>query len=488
MMDLSKLGFFNKQPGNSLLGLSFDGTRLEGVHVRRTNGSVEIKNTFAVSLTLDPLTAETELVGREIRKQLDSLGIRERWCTVCLPLNWVLTLNVKLPEIPEEDVESFLQIEAERGFPYGPEALVLSRSRYRTSNGESHATLVAVPREHVVRLEAVLQAAQLRPASFSLGITALQPPKSESSDGVLALLPAENSVRMQISFGGGVAVLRTIEGAFEQVGVERELQVEQIARETRITLGQLPAEVRDAVRRLRIFGRSDAADELAQQLRPRLEPMGIKVEQVRDHASQEFGIKIPSGTTVSPALSVAVRRLAGGAGLEFLPPKVSAWKQFSERYSSGKLVYAGGAAGAVAVIILLAFLVQQIVLWHWKSKWSTIEPKVTELNKMQSEIQLYRPWFDPSVRTLTILKRLTEAFPQDGGLFAKSVEIRESTKAGQPPVVTCSGTAKNRDLLIAAMDHLRGSQGVGSVHLQNTRGDAPLEFTFDFQWIGRGIQ
>src|SRR6266568_2557477 len=157
MIDLKQLDkMFQRQPGSSLLGLAFDGSRLEGALVRRTNGSVEIKKTFAASLSLDPLTAEIELAGREIRNQLDAEQIRERWCAVCLPLNWALTLTVKLPEIPEEDVADFLQLEAERGLPYSPDELMLAHSRFIGANGEKFATLVGIPREHVTRLEAVL--------------------------------------------------------------------------------------------------------------------------------------------------------------------------------------------------------------------------------------------------------------------------------------------------------------------------------------------
>src|ERR1041385_1667854 len=193
MIDLKQLDkMFQRQPGSSLLGLSFDGSRLDGVHVRRTNGAVEIKKDFAATLSLDPLTAEVELAGREIRNQLDAHHIRERWCAVCLPLNWALTLTVKLPEIPEEDVADFLQIEAERGFAYGPEDLMVAHSRFATAKGEKFATLVGIPREHVTRLDAVLQAAQLRPVTFSLGITALQRADNESAGRGVAL-PAGGS-------------------------------------------------------------------------------------------------------------------------------------------------------------------------------------------------------------------------------------------------------------------------------------------------------
>lgn len=479
MMDLKQMDkLFHRRPGNSLLGLAFDGSRLDGVWVRRTNGSVEIKKAFSASLSLDPLTAEVELAGREIRKQLDAEQVRERWCAVCLPLNWALTQTVKLPDIPEEDVADFLQVEAERGFPYGPDELMLAHSRFTAGEGGRFATLVGVPREHVTRLEAVLQTAQLRPVTFTLGLTALQP--ADGADGTLALLPGESTVGMQISGGGGVATLRALDGAYEQVGAERELQAEHITRELRITLGQLPHEVRDGVKRIRVFGRSEAATQLAEELRGAARDWGLKIELTRDHATEECGIKVPAGLVVSAALSVAVRRLAGRPGLEFLPPKITAWERFNRRYSAGKLVYAGAGAGALVLLVALAFLAQQIVLWRWQARWSGMEPKVVELTKIRDQIRRYRPWHDESARTLSILKRLTEAFPQDGAVSAKTVELRP------PARVSCSGTARNRDALITMLDQLRKTHEISDVHIEMTRGNTPLEFTFNFQWKGPG--
>ena len=104
---------------------------------------------------------------------------------------------MKLPELPEADLESYLEIEAERNFPYAPNALLLARSNFHTPNGDAYATLIAVPRNHVTRLETALRAAQLRPMSFSLGVSALQPPDAESSDGIIALVPGENTISLQ---------------------------------------------------------------------------------------------------------------------------------------------------------------------------------------------------------------------------------------------------------------------------------------------------
>src|ERR1043166_9902733 len=92
---------------SSLLGLTLDGSRLDGVVLRKTNGSLEVQKTFSVSLSLDLLTAEAELVGREIRNHLDAAGVRERYCVVGLPLKWALSTHVEGAPMGEADFLGF---------------------------------------------------------------------------------------------------------------------------------------------------------------------------------------------------------------------------------------------------------------------------------------------------------------------------------------------------------------------------------------------
>jgi hypothetical protein len=477
---LPGLDRFSRQKGASLLGLALDGNRLEGVVVRRTNGSVAIAKSFACSLSLDPLKDDPALVGREIRKQLDAAGIRDRRCAVGLPLNWAMTLTTALPDLPENDLASYLDITAERGFPLSPGALLLAHSRFQVASDNPAATLVAVPREHVAHLESALRAAQLRPISFSLGIAALQPPEAGSSEGVLALFSGETSIALQVTAGGGVAVLRIIEDAFELEGAGHRLQVDHLIRELRITLGQLPASIRQSIRRLRVFGQTQAAAGLITQLAPRLAELGLRAEGVSQYAPGTFQFQLPSDHAVSPALSLALRHLSGEKPLlEFLPPKISPWRQFQTRYPAGRLAYAGAAAGAVLLLTLVAFLVQQGQLMRWQSQWTAMEPDVAQLESMQRDIQAYRPWFDESFRCLSILQRLTESFPEQGSVTAKTVEIR-------PTSVVCTGTAQDSPALLQTLDRLRGSSGIDSIQVEQMRGTSPLQFTFNFQWTDGG--
>ena len=349
-----------RQRLTSLLGLALDGNRLEGVVLRRANnGSLEVQQSFSVSLSLDPLTAASELVGREIRNHLDAAEIRERYCVLGLPLKWALTTQAELPDLPEADVASFLQIEAERGFHSDVTTLLVASSRCRLPSGKQLAMQVGIPRTQLTLLEQALRAAKLVPVSFSLGLVALQPPENESSKGVLALAIGETHVGLQITSGGGVATLRTLEGALEMENGKRVLHADIVARETRITLGQLPAELRESIRRVRIFGPRDLGQQLADEMELRFEPIGLKVEVVTRNDANTYGLHLPADAPVSPGLSLAAARLAGRkTPFEFLPPRVTVWKQVATRYSSGRMRTVGAAAGFAVFVVACLFLLR----------------------------------------------------------------------------------------------------------------------------------
>ena len=209
----------------------------------------------------------------------------------------------------------------------------------------------------------------------------------------------------------------------------------------------------------------------------RLEPMGLKLELVTRYAAGEFGLQLPAEAAVSPALSLAAERLAGrGTPFEFLPPKVTAWQQVSARYASGPLRTAGAAAVGLAVLVGGLFLFQQWQLARWRAQWTAMAPKVTDLQGLTQKIHQFRPWFDESVRGLAILRQLTLAFPEEGVVSAKSVEIRDLN------TVTCSGVARDNQALLKTLEKLRASEGVTELKVLQIRGKAPMQFTFDYHW------
>jgi hypothetical protein len=74
---------------------------------------------------------------------------------------------------------------------------------------------------------------------------------------------------------------------------------------------------------------------------------------------------------------------------------------------------------------------------------------------------------------------VTEAFPVDGVVTAKTLEIRE------PATVTCSGVARDNQAFLRMLDQLRAAKDVDGLRVENVKGKTPLQFTLNFHW-GQG--
>jgi hypothetical protein len=231
------------------------------------------------------------------------------------------------------------------------------------------------------------------------------------------------------------------------------------------------------VKRIGIFGPRDLAQQLADELTLRFEAMGLTIEVVSAYAPNEFGVQLPVEASISPAFSLAARRLVEQAPtFEFLPPKPTILQQISTKYSSGRLRTVGSVVAGVVVIVVGLFLFQQWQLMRLRSQWSGMSAKVTELEKFQEQIRQYRPWFDDSFRSLSILRQLTKTFPEDGVIWAKTVEIRDGN------VVTCTGSARDNAAWLRTFSQLRTADGVTDLKLVSSRGNLPMQFSFEFHW------
>ena len=274
-----------------------------------------------------------------------------------------------------------------------------------------------------------------------------------------------------------VAALRGLEGAIENESGHPVLHPGLVSREARITLGQLPAEVHQSIKRIRIFGPRELAQQLADEMELRFEPAGLKVEVVSAYAPGEFGVELPPAVSLSAAFSLAALPLTGQApAFEFLPPKPTLLQQLAAKYSSGRLQTIGAAAAVILLLVGSLFLVQQIQLHLLRSQWKAMQTKVNDLNGIQQLIQTYRPWFDDSYQDLSILRALTLAFPENGDLTAKTIDVRDGN------VGSCNGTARDNTVLLNTQDQLRQTDGVSELKVQEIRGKTPEQFTMEFHW------
>jgi len=149
----------------------------------------------------------------------------------------------------------------------------------------------------------------------------------------------------------------------------------------------------------------------------------------------------------------------------------------ANRYSSGRLRTSLAAAGAVGLLVGGLFFYQQCQLWSLEAQAAKDQATVKVLKELEAKIRQYGPWSDESVRGLSILRGLTQAFPEDGTVTAKTVEIRDLKS------IACTGTARSSQALLQTIQRLRSLPQVREVNQGPTRGQAPaLQFSFNFAW------
>lgn len=453
----------------SVLGLSVVDGQLRLAHVARAKHAIAVLRATNAKLSLDLLHPEVELVGREIKNHLEAAGIRERHCVVALPPSWVMTQQTKVPELSPEDLASLLQIEAEKGFPVDPDELQIARSAQKSPES-GYVTQLAVRRDQLARLGAVLKSAGLKPVSFTLGLSALPGAIPPAGGGCITLLLEPKGATLFISAGGGIAAFRTLEASIESEAGETVVNGSALSRELRITFEQVPPDLRREVQKLALRGDEKMVRHLAASLADWAHDAGLTIDT--------------GGSSARPVREEIVEQVAthhlqaGGAALEFLPPRPSRWSVMMARYSSKRLATAGFAAAAIALVILGAFGWQEYRRWSLRTEWQAMAAQVTELEAVQQNIREFRPWYDASFRNLTILKRVVECFPDNGSVTAKSFEIH-----GQGNV-SVSGTARDNASLLRTLDQLRQAREIQAVKIEQIRGKTPAQFTFTFRWIG----
>jgi hypothetical protein len=447
-----------KQRSQSVLGLCLTEDRLHAVVVHRRKDAPVAGPSASTALTLPMEGLDPERVGETLREFLKSAGLRERTCVVALPAGWVMSQTVLLPAgITPADRDSFLEIEAEKGFPCDLGELQMARSVFGAGAAE-HVTQLAVRRVRLAQLGAVLAAADLSPVSITVGVLSPVGQVAPVRTGRITVTTETTGAVVTITAGGGLVAFRSLVAG----------PADALARELRITVEQIPSELRAELKELALLGDESLV-------------AALKGAMAGWAKNMDFTLLPPAAKDVAVAdqlaLAIATRWLeTGSSALEFLPPRPSRWSVWLSRYSSKRV--------GVGVLVAAACLVLLIGLFGWqeyrraslRARWQAMATQVTALQGVQTNIRNFRPWYDATYRDLRIFRTVTESFPDNGSVTAKSVEIRA------PATVAISGTATDNTALLRTLDLLRKAKEVRALKVEQILGKTPLQFTVNFRW------
>ena len=466
---------FKRRTPSKILGIALEGTAISGAVVQRVGERLMLRKSFTGTLLLDPLTSAPTLVAREIQNHLEGAGIREKRCVVCVPMKWALCTQTEVPDVSEEDAAGFLYVVAEREFPFSPDDLTTAVSQYKLSGGDKFATLVAIPTSHIERVQRILKFGHLSPHSITLGISALLGKGGTATFAVL--LARESGIDFAVGAAGGVVAVRSLEATAAGEGFD----MAAVARQVRISIGQLPSVLRERLDAVHVFGGDDVAEQVMDELPGYLGALGLDV--VPGTLASRSGIEVEGAEDAKGIAAVAVAAEAlsvgSGAALGFLPPRSNWLKQTANRFSARAALYLVAAAALVLVTVICAFSIQYWRLAMLESDWRSIEARVTELEGIQGRVRQFRSWTDDVAHSLELTKALTTTFPADGAVWAKSLSIKNGLTE-----VSCVSSARSNDAILEMLGRLRGALGVSGLRVGQVQGEDLLRFNFNYRWTG----
>jgi len=387
------------------------------------------------------------LLGRALRRALRAVDWRWDRCAVGLPAAWFLTAGTAVPALSPDDLDAFLALEAERVLPSDPAEWVIGRCASDEPSGR-RILQVALSRTRLARVEACLRAAGLRPMLITATLVAaavarLRPGivvRQGPSGGALCLAAASGvlSLRAVSTSGEGLTDLaREVRITREsQAALDPETPVQVLA----IIPGPASAGAAGGNRPLPTFGRVSAVDVQTDDVLP-----ALLLEAAQTNPS-----RLPS----------------------LRPPPVTRWSGLLHRPGSRRLRLLALGGATALLLIAAAFGCREIQLQSLRREWAAIQPEVQRIGEVRARLREFRPWDDPSLPSLSLLRLVTEAFPESGVVTARSVEIRA------PQTITVSGTAREHGALLATVDRLRQQPSVRSVRVEQIRGQSPAQFTF----------
>jgi hypothetical protein len=441
----------------STLAITVESGRIAVDLVRRDDAGISVVKSLALTAGSDAIMSDPEKVGQDLAAQLAANGIREKHSVVCIPASWAMAVTADVPGVSEEDMRGFLELRAEREFPIPVSDLRLAHCAYALPDGKPRATLAAVPAKRIEAIERMLAACGCKAVSISLGLEGCLPRDERPS--ALHFVANGTHVDLIIAAGGGIAAVRSLPVKMSN------FDATAFSREVRITLGRLPESVRSQVREARFGGTPVTAAELCGELRQPLHRLGIesRLEQVEGEHPGAARMAAEQHLRREPVV------------FEFLPPQVNRWENLFRRYDSKNNRWIGAAAAALLVLPVLIFFIRSRIENSLTSDWNGMKKNVAELESLQQRIREFRPWFEPAPQSLGVMEKIAAAFPDQGDVWAKSVQIAENGK------VTCTGYARTQSALAAFQDKLRADKSIKEVSTQNMRGNNPIQFTIVYK-------
>ena len=423
-----------------------------------------------------------------LRQLLKKERFTARRVVVGLPAKWVLTQMREVPPADAAAAANILRLAVETAFPADIKGLVFDYAGQPDRGHASDVLLLAAPGDRLAQIDALARGAGLNVAAITASVAAL------SCVGRGGAGQASVAGRTVVAYlnGGGAELALSSHGVLDNIrhvaaapaaagaGVSAEL-----AAELRRTFAGLPQNGSTAAdHRLVIWDGGGHSDQDLRDLGGRL---GVETEVQQVAALGADGaLSSPASARYAPAIALALAALGGVLPVDFAHSRLAPLKPHTLRR---KIIW--GAALALVALGAVAYLVadtQRLATQtqNLQKRYAAMTPQLAEAHATLKRVAAARTWYPPDrgdARFLSCLRSLTLMFPDDGSLWATSIEVQGTLKGQLTAKAVSSRSA------LAMMDRLSASGKFTGVTLLDLRDVGPaspdVSISIAFTYVGK---
>ena len=404
----------------------------------------------ALAFTPELNLSDPQRLGKELRQQLRRAGIRASHCTIGLSAAWTAAREKLLPPADGETIRGALNIAAEREFASGPQDLVFDYTCSPAGKGLA-ALLAAAPRGVLAQATAMAAAAGLRVSAVTSTIAALGAatkwPIPPAGRLVLCLLP--DGVELAVQSPAGMRTIR-----HWPIRPDRPDGQEQLAGELARLTATLPSD-----------GPSGTIEQLCLWNAAGWEPGAVaslaKALPFACHACRtESDMTFAAPATIgqqplAPALALAT--FEPSSGLNFLAPRLAPARTHRLRRPAAMLAAAGFVVLAAAVWLFVDGSLTQRDAELMKSQLDGMRASTDSAQALVDNVGFASAWFDRRPGVLDALREVTQAFPDEGRVWATNLIVRDDLS------VQLTGKSVSETAALEVIDRLKANRRLAGI-------------------------
>ena len=437
-------------------------------------GRHRIKRTGTWPLS-DPGLAQADGLGKDLHSLLREHHLWAKSAVVGVPAKWVVGKSITIPPTTSDNLKSLLEIQAEQAFSLNYQDLVFDYSGKISSTHTNTVLLVAMQRQRLERIKTLVKSAGLQCHSVMPCAAAMSALARGSSQTYCGIYAQNNHCEYCLCKEGAVQEIKHVPLALG------ENTPEALSTEIQRLLVLSGAD-RSGTDPLQVVLWSDDSDSdrTIERLTDQLGP-GVQVRAGRAAllASQRVYLDNTPPEYDSAMNLVLAQAQADLPMIDFLHSHIGVKREKTLGKTIGWGLFIGFVMVAGLASLYWGYRQDSLAIAGYEQLLLENETSFVTAQAIKKKVSQASGWYAGRPRYLNCLQAITQAFPERGDIWVKTLSLEEGGRGA------ITGDAINNASVLQVCDALQQSDHFEDVqrHINASGGDSGgVTYTIRFQY------